>query len=447
MSLGSSLRTRLTMSAVVGAAIVLAVLVTTFNLVLDARLRADGDNVLRERAATVLRGLGTVDGHLSVLEAPDQGAADTRTWIFVGARALEQPPGADRRDQQAAVSLARAGAGFTDVNATDTRMETVPVTQGARRLGTVVIAASLGPYRSTARAALVGSVLLGVMTLLAVVALSRWLVGRALRPVARMTSEAAGWGEHDLSRRFFTGEPHDELTGLAAVFDHLLTRLRQSLMRERNLTAEISHELRTPLAKISAEAELAGSRDLSAAEHRATLALISRHAEELRRVLETLLAAARAAVPGASAASDAGEVARRASEPLREPLAAQGKSLEIVCSSPVVLAAPADLVERIIAPLLENAARFASRRITVEIAATAGTARIEIRDDGPGIDASERERIFEPGFRGSGPDLSAHRGSGLGLALVRRLARTVGGDVDAQASKDGGRFSVRLPSG
>ena len=71
-----SLRTRLTASAVAGAAITLAMLITAFNLVLDARLRTDADNVLRERAATVLRGLGTVDGRLSVIEAPDQGAID-----------------------------------------------------------------------------------------------------------------------------------------------------------------------------------------------------------------------------------------------------------------------------------------------------------------------------------------------------------------------------------
>ncbi|HEV2998368.1 MAG TPA: hypothetical protein VGX16_04630, partial [Solirubrobacteraceae bacterium] len=68
-----SLRRRLTASTVAGAAIALATLIAAFNLLLDARLRADADNVLRERAATVLRGLGTVDGRLSVIEAPDQG--------------------------------------------------------------------------------------------------------------------------------------------------------------------------------------------------------------------------------------------------------------------------------------------------------------------------------------------------------------------------------------
>jgi signal transduction histidine kinase len=448
MKLGRiSLRTRLTASAVAGAAITLATLVTAFNLVLDGRLRTDGDNVLRERAATVLRGLGTVDGRLSVIEAPDQGAIDAQTWIFAGERTLEQPAGVDLRNQQAARGLARIGPGFRTVDATDTRLEAVPVRQAARRLGTVVVAASLAPYESTASSALLGSVILGLITLAAIAALSRWLISRALRPVAQLTVEAADWGEHDLSRRFFVGEPHDELSILASVFDGLLSRLAQSLRREQRLTAEVSHELRTPLAKILAETELATSRDRSSQQYRASLQLITRHARDLQRVLETLLASARAALPGRTAASDARESAERAAAPLGETLAAQGKSIELVCSRPVRVAVEADVVERILSPLLENATRFARHHITLDIRAVDGEVVFEIRDDGPGVNPPDRERIFDPGFRSTEPHTDTHIGAGLGLPLVRRLARATGGEVEARASSDGGSFAVRLPAG
>jgi hypothetical protein len=179
-----SLRTRLTASAVAGAAITLATLIAAFNLVLDARLRADANNVLHERAATVLRGLGTVDGRLSVIEAPDQGVSDAQTWILAGDRTLEQPAGVDPRNQQAARGLARMGSAFRTVDATDTRLRAVPVRQAGQRLGTVVVGASLAPYESTASSALLGSVILGLLTLAAIAALSRWLISRALRQVA-----------------------------------------------------------------------------------------------------------------------------------------------------------------------------------------------------------------------------------------------------------------------
>lgn len=442
---GMSLRARLTATAVAGAAITLAVLVVAFNLVLDARVRSDGDNVLRERAATVLRGLGTVDGRLSVVEAPDQGSIDAQTWIFAGQRTLEQPAGADPRNQRAARGLA-ATSGFISVNATHTRLYAVPARRAGRRLGTVVVAASLAPYESTASSALLGSIVLGLLALAAVAALSLWLIARALRPVARIAARAADWDANDLSHRFYTGEPHDELTSLASVFDGLLSRLTQSLRHEQQLTAEISHELRTPLAKILAEAELTASRDRSPEEYRTALRSIRRNAQDLQRVVETLLASARATISTGASGSDARASAERASAPLRESLAADGKVMELVCDSPVRVAVEGDVVERILAPVLENAARYARHRIMLAIRRLDGEVVFEIRDDGPGVDATDRERIFDPGFSATNGQAGAHPGVGLGLPLVRRLARAAGGEVEAIASSEGATFAVRLPS-
>jgi two-component system, OmpR family, sensor kinase len=388
-----------------------------------------------------------VDGRLSVIEAPDRGAIDAQTWIFAGASTLEQPAHVDPRNQEATLPLARTGSGFRTVDSTDTRLLAVPVRQAAKRLGTVVVGASVAPYESTASSALLGSIILGALMLAAVAALSLWLISRALRPVAQMTAQAADWGEHDLSRRFFGGEPHDELSTLASVFDGLLARLAGSLRREQRLTAEVSHELRTPLAKVLAEAELAAGRDRSSQEYRASLRLIARHAQDLQRVLETLLASARAGESEGARAGDARAPAHRAAAHAQELLAAHGKSIELVCERPLKVAVEADVVERILAPLLENAARFARQRIMIEIRAVDGEVIFEIRDDGPGVDPGDRERIFDPGFRGVQADGAPHAGAGLGLSLVRRLARAAGGEVEARASSNGGDFAVRLPAG
>jgi signal transduction histidine kinase len=441
-----SLRARLIASALAGAAIALAVLIAAFNLVLDARLRTDADNVLRERASTVLRGLGTVDGRLSVIEAPDLGTVDAQTWIFAGEHLLEQPARVDPRNQQAVLALARQGHGFRTVDATDTRLLAEPVRAAARRLGTVVVGASVAPYESTASSALLGSIALGVVLLAAVAALSLWLVAHALRPVAQMTAQAADWGEHDLSRRFFAGTPHDELSTLGAVFDGLLARLAGSLRREQRLTAEISHELRTPLSKILAESELATGRDRTPQEHRASLELVTQHAQDLLRVLETLLASARAGELQANHASEARISAERAAASVEQLLRREGKSLDLVVERSPRVAVDGEVVERMLAPLLENAARHARRRVVLEVRPAGGDVLFEVRDDGAGVDPDERERIFDPGFRGAPGRADAHAGAGLGLSLVRRLARAAGGEVQAGPSATGASFTVRLPS-
>ena len=109
-----------------------------------------------------------------------------------------------------------------------------------------------------------------------------------------MTAEAADWSEHDLDHRFNVGEPHDELTQLAATFDSMLARLASSLRHEQLLSAELSHELRTPLAAIVTEAELALRRERGDDEYREALREIESRASQMQSTLETLMAAARA---------------------------------------------------------------------------------------------------------------------------------------------------------
>ena len=132
--------------------------------------------------------------------------------------------------------------------------------------------------------------LLAACVLLLVLIAARWLIGRALEPVATMTRQASEWSEHDLDRRFSPGEARDELAQLATTLNGLLERLGASLRHEQRLSAEISHELRTPLANVIAEAQFAqrhGGDD-------ETLTRILERSQELRSTLDALMAAARA---------------------------------------------------------------------------------------------------------------------------------------------------------
>jgi signal transduction histidine kinase len=107
-------------------------------------------------------------------------------------------------------------------------------------------------------------------------------------------------------------------------------------------------------------------------------------------------------------------------------------------------------VERIVAPLLDNARHHARSRVVVGAARAGGRVQVRVADDGPGVDAAERDAVFEPGVRGA--RANGHGGAGLGLALSRRLARAAGGDVrvDAAAERSpgshGATFVVDLPA-
>jgi signal transduction histidine kinase len=440
-----ALRPRLMIAVAAGAAVALALLTIAFNVVLDARLNSDVNDLLRQRASAHLATLQTAGGRLRLPEAPDEAAVDSPIWVFSGRRALERPVA---RPAEAGAALALAGGPRrrVEVSATDTRLYAVPIVAGGRRLGTIVAAASLSPYERSARTALVASIVFALVALLAIVLAARWAIAAALRPVAEMTAQAERSSETDPGSRFSSGEPYDEVTRLAATFDRLLARLAAGLRRERSFSAEVSHELRTPLSKLSAQADLALRRERSPEEYRRALEAIRRGAGEMARTLETLLAASRAETGGTRSVSDARDAATAASRACDGQ--ARGRRVSIELDAPpgaVPVGADTAAVERVLLPLIENGCRYAAHTVAVAVTRADGEVQLSVSDDGPGVDEHVRARLFEPGARQPGDD-GDHGGAGLGLALSRRLARALGGDVEYVPSDTGARFRVRLPA-
>ena len=438
------LRMRLLLAVVAVVGVGLAALTVGFNVLLARQLDGDLDSVLRARAAAQLTTLSVVDGRLELSEAPDEGALDSQVWVFAGSRELERPARAPAAVERVVRALSGSPRRTLDLRQPPIRLLAVPVQRAGRRLGTVVVGASRVPYEHTRRAALVASLALAVVLLAATTLLARWLVGAALRPVKQMTEDAARWSERDLDRRFGLGEPTDELTRLAATLDGLLDRLSAGMRREQRFSTELSHELRTPLAKLTAQAQLlAGSDELPDAL-RPEAASIVASATQMRRVLDALMAAARAELDGARGRGDAVRAARAVVDAYQPLAHERGVALTLGAAPRSARAgAERELVERMLTPLIENALRLAAASVTLEIALRDGTVQIAVADDGPGVAPDETAAIFEPGRRGTQP--GDHAGAGLGLALARRLARSAGGDVTAEAGS-GGRFVVRLPS-
>jgi signal transduction histidine kinase len=437
-----TLRTRVTVLAALAAAIVVALLVGAFNVVLGATLDGDVDRTLRSKAAAAATTTQVTAGRIVVRDSPDDAAIDREVWVYEGRTAIVRPPG-DAGLQRAAGALSRQASGFAESPGRAARLHAVALTDHGRRVGSIVVAESLEAYDRTTDVALAGSVALGGLLLLLVAVLTWIATGRAIAPVREMTRAAADWSAHDHGRRFGPGPRPDELGELAGTFDALLDRLAASLRHEQRLSAELSHELRTPLARIAAEAELLRRRARSAQEVDEGLRAIACNTDEMGAILETLMKAARA---------DAGlELGRAALGPLldrvaarwRPALAARGIALEVTIDDGVDVGVDAELAERILTPLLHNAERHASSRVWLSAERAQTSVVIHLDDDGPGIPAELRDAAFEPGRVGTDGD-----GAGLGLALARRLARATGGDIAFACSPrgDGARLRVTLPA-
>ncbi|MFD7899995.1 ATP-binding protein [Streptomyces sp. NPDC059743] len=463
-----TLRGRLALIALVTSVLWIAVLTTVFNLALDRRLHAQADEVLRTRAEAVAATVDArPDGRLTVREPAEDQALDAGVWIYEGGRAIELPPNVPSALQRQADALVGRGTRFAETTSPSaTRFYALPVAappvagggskaaggsgtagggeaSGGGQAGTVVTSVSLDPYVSTADTALAGSIALSLVLLGGVYLLTRLVVRRALRPVGDMSAQAAEWSKAGVAERFGEGSRPAELVSLAANLDELLDRLAAVLRHEQRQAADISHELRTPLARITAETEWLARRPRTADEQRASHEAIASAAATMGRICETLLSEARTRTGQTPGSCDvlalAYELARRGTDgPPRTPV------IE-VRGGPATAGVSAALAERILSPLLDNARRYAAHTVLIECAAVAGTVRVTVADDGPGVPEEFRDSLFEPGRRATPGD--GHDGAGLGLALARRLARAAGGDIALDAGHAGARFSVTLPAG
>lgn len=441
MSLRLGVRSRLLLAIVGAVAMALAIGVAAFNLLLGQRLSASATALAKAQAEAELSSIQVKNGKLVAPEGPDEGTVSSQIWVFEGSRLLEAPRAPARVDE-AARSLAGGPERSLDVGE-EARLYPIPISQNGVRYGTVVAAVSLDPYGETARTALIGSLMLAALLLGAVTVISRWMLGRALLPVSRMTESAATWSEHDLDQRFELGEPYDELTRLAATLDGLLERIAASLRHEQRFTAELSHELRTPLARLKGETELTLSRERTPQEYRAALAAIDRNVDEMTRTVETLVAAARHEAGLMQTTSDLRDAVSTAVETAR-PVGSTMTVRVALPREPVRVSAEQELLVRIVQPLVDNACRYGRSTVGVEVVRNGSIARVDVLDDGPGVAEDEGARIFDPGARGSAAS-SAGEGAGLGLSLARRLARSAGGEIAAVAGTSGGRFVLTLP--
>ncbi|HEY5198638.1 MAG TPA: ATP-binding protein [Solirubrobacteraceae bacterium] len=435
-----AIRDRVTLAAALTLAAGLAVITLAVMLLLAGRLNGDAASVLRARADAVLTTIEVSDGRVHVREPPNDNVLDQDTWVFDGTGPVERAP-ASAATQAAAAGLAGVRTQRT-MTVGQTKLLAVPAYgSGARAgVGTVVVGVELVPYRHTERIALAGMILLDIFVLIVGSLVARRAVGVALRPVADMTAKAAEWSDHDLDQRFGLGAPRDELTGLSATLDALLARIGASIRHEQRLSAEVAHELNTPLSGLRAEAELALRPSATRSDLRDALHQVLRSTDRMATVIRTLLSAARQGADQSPGSSDAADALQAAADAVAHEASARDVELTIRLPdrSPLV-AAERDMLAQALYPVLENAVRHASRSVEIALESRDGDAAFRISDDGPGVESSQRSRVFEPGASSNG-------GAGLGLALARRLARAATGDLVLLEGDRGACFELRIPA-
>ena len=279
---------------------------------------------------------------------------------------------------------------------------------------------------------------------------AHWIVGRFTRHHQAIEQVARRVAAGDLTARVKSRSPDPEVAQLARDVDEMIERLAMLVSSQQRFIAHAAHELRSPLTTLYGELSHAVRKERDAQSYRQTIEEALDSTRKLKALTEDLLTLARTASPGEDPSERTGAIAVVTAAAASVAGEASQRGIEVVVdgADAPVSGRPRDL-ERMIRNVLENAIRHSpeGRNVQVRIASSLETVEILVRDDGPGVSENERERIFEPFFRGAGERARDLPGAGLGLAIAREIARVHGGDL-ALVAKDevpGTGFRIRLP--
>jgi len=313
------------------------------------------------------------------------------------------------------------------------------------------LAAVARAQRGVARA----FILAGILALAGAL-LGAYVIGTRLsRPLRRMAAVAARVDAGDLAPRIHQDGQGNEIRVLADAFNHMLDRLTEAFAAQRSFVADASHELRTPLTVIRGQLELLAAEASSPqGEHpsgdevRRVERLVQAEIARMSRLVDDLLLLAKAEQPQFLRIEPI-DLVEFVSELWQASTVLAERRFELAEVPSGTLRADPDRLAQALRNLLANAIahtddRVGSVRMRVQ-KAPGGRIRFIVEDDGPGIPADERARVFDRFHRTDSARDRASGGAGLGLAIVDAIARAHGGRVSAGEAEGGARLELELP--
>jgi signal transduction histidine kinase len=315
------------------------------------------------------------------------------------------------------------------------RLLTTPVKTPGHGLGVLIVGATLDERASALSNLAVLLALVGPLALIVASVAGYGVASAALRPVELMRRRAGAVTAAEPGRRLPLPPARDEIRRLGATLNDMLDRLEGSLAREKTFVADASHELRTPLATLKMELELALRRERSAEELRQTVRAADEEVDRLSALADDLLVLARSD----EGALPVDRVEIRVSELLssvRDRFDPRHERAQIALADDLRVLGDPERLQQALGGLLDNALRYGAGEISLRAWADERGVELHVQDAGPGFPPDFLDHAFER-FTRADPGRGG-RGAGLGLSIVRTIARAPGGDAHVANRAGGG---------
>ena len=278
-----------------------------------------------------------------------------------------------------------------------------------------------------------------------------WLISSlSFKPMEKVIAAAASIsGGEDLSRRIGLPRGRSEINRLAGAFDDMFDRLERSFHAEAQFTSDASHELRTPVAVILTECDTLEQGQPTVKDYRAGVEVIHGQARQMSRLITQLLHITRLEQGTQKLEKECADLSELAQSVCTAQAQLAPRGITLTCGAPEPVTLPLDvtLMTRLLNNLISNAFRYGrdGGHTAVTVGREGDTAVLSVADDGIGIPPALQEHSWQR-FYQVDPARSGSEGTGLGLFMVRQIARLHGGTAEVSSTPGtGSTFTVRLP--
>ncbi len=279
------------------------------------------------------------------------------------------------------------------------------------------------------------ALLLGIPLALVVAGIGGYILARrVLAPLGEMADRARHISAEQLSARLPVLNPHDELGQLATVFNNLFSRLERSFESLRRFTADASHELRTPLTALRSVGEVGLSELRSSQEYQDIVGSMLEESAKLARLVDGLLLLSRGDGGQTRLTLQVVNLPDKVRDVVAQLLVLaeeKGQVVEVEAIPELPVAIDTGVCRHALVNLLDNAIKYSPEgtRIRISVRRAGRQAVVEVADEGPGIPAAHRDRVFERFYRVERHQDDAVTGSGLGLSIARWAVELHGGQL------------------
>jgi len=276
------------------------------------------------------------------------------------------------------------------------------------------------------------------------------LARRVLQPIDDLAAEAKRITAERLHERLSIPNPSDEIGRLAAVVNDTFARLESSFDQLRRFTADASHELRTPLSVIRGTGEMGLRETRTPAEYKEAIGSMLEEVDRLTRLVDTLLRLSRGdagTIRLNPERVDLGQLTRDAVSSLAVLAEERRQSIRVETADGVTAAADRLVLREAITNIVDNAIKYSppDSTIVVSVSRQQRRAVIAVADEGPGIPAEHRQRVFDRFYRIDEGRSRQTGGTGLGLAIAKWAVEANGGTIELDGQGRGATFRIWLP--